>query len=161
MGDRTMTTLHEDRGEAWVAAQMGIFALAAAAPPWEGAWPPALRRLGRTLGLPVTLAGAALLVAGSRQLGRNLTPLPRPKANTVLVQDGVYSVVRHPIYSGLIFMMFGGALTTGRLARLVVALAAVGFFDAKARREEAWLMERFPDYAAYRRHVRKLIPALY
>ena len=117
--------------------------------------------LGRAVGLPFVLVGAALLSAGSRQLGRNLTPLPRPKADTVLVEDGIYGAVRHPLYSGIIFLLFGSALASGRLARLAVALAAVGFFDAKARREEAWLIERFPEYAGYRRRVRKFIPGLY
>ena len=34
-------------------------------------------------------------------------------------------------------------------------------FDAKARREEAWLVEKFPSYAEYRRRVRKLVPFVY
>jgi protein-S-isoprenylcysteine O-methyltransferase Ste14 len=153
-----MTAAHGQRGEAWVVAQVGIVALAVAAPRWEGTWPPVPRRLGQAVGVPLVLAGAALLGAGSRQLGRQLTPLPRPRADSVLVQDGVYGVVRHPIYSGLICLLLGGALATGRLARLAVALAAVGFFDAKARREEAWLVERFAEYAAYRSRVPKLVP---
>ena len=51
-------------------------------------------------------------------------------------------------------------MATGRLTRVVVALAAVGLFDAKSRREEAWLAERFPEYPLYRRRVAKLIPGL-
>jgi protein-S-isoprenylcysteine O-methyltransferase Ste14 len=34
-------------------------------------------------------------------------------------------------------------------------------FDAKARREERWLVEKFPSYAGYQRRVRKLVPFLY
>jgi protein-S-isoprenylcysteine O-methyltransferase Ste14 len=161
MGDRRMPISHENRGEAWVVAQVGIVALAAAAPRWEGQWPPAPRRMGRAVGVPLALVGATFLAAGSRQLGRNLTPLPRPKATSVLVHDGIYGVVRHPIYSGLIFVLLGSALATGRVARLALACGAIGFFDAKARREEKWLVDQFPEYPAYRQRVRKLIPALY
>jgi protein-S-isoprenylcysteine O-methyltransferase Ste14 len=35
------------------------------------------------------------------------------------------------------------------------------FFDLKSRREEAWLVEQFGGYAAYRRRRRRLIPWLY
>jgi protein-S-isoprenylcysteine O-methyltransferase Ste14 len=38
---------------------------------------------------------------------------------------------------------------------------ARGFFDLKARREEAWLLAAYPGYAAYRRRVRKLFPFVY
>jgi len=41
------------------------------------------------------------------------------------------------------------------------AIALFVFFDAKARKEEVWLTERFPDYANYRISVKKLIPWIY
>ncbi|MBK8233228.1 MAG: hypothetical protein IPK72_22280 [Candidatus Eisenbacteria bacterium] len=44
---------------------------------------------------------------------------------------------------------------------LAYVLAGWLFIEAKVRREEAWLRERFPDYAAYQRRVRKLIPFVY
>ena len=49
------------------------------------------------------------------------------------------------------------ALTTA--AAWLAALAM--FFDIKSRREEVWLAEHFPEYAAYQRRVRKLIPFIY
>jgi protein-S-isoprenylcysteine O-methyltransferase Ste14 len=156
-----MAGRQDDRGERWLAAQIMLLCLAVVAPQWEGPWPSAYRRAGRWVGGPIALLGVLLVVTGSVRLGTNLTPLPRPKANGQLVQNGIYGVVRHPIYSGVIAVLFGSSLLTGRLSRLALALAAVSFFDAKARREEAWLMEQFPDYAAYRRRVKKLIPGLY
>jgi protein-S-isoprenylcysteine O-methyltransferase Ste14 len=111
--------------------------------------------------MPVALAGAALMVPGLLQLGRHLTALPRPKPDAVLVQNGAYGVVRHPLYSGAVFVLLGGGLATARLARVAIAIGALAFFDAKARREERWLVEQFAEYGAYRRRVRKLIPWLY
>ena len=150
-----------ERGEAWVAAQGLLIVLAIAAPRWERPWPTALRRAGLLAGVPIALTGAALLVAGSQRLGHNLTPMPKPKEGSEVVEGGVYGIVRHPIYSGILLILFGGALATGRLARLGVALGAAGFFDAKARLEEVWLAERYPNYPAYQRRARKLIPGLY
>ncbi len=156
-----MPNQRQDRGERWVVAQGIILMLALAAPRWEGAWPPALRKIGQVCGYLSALAGAVLLIAASLRLGRNLTPFPKPKEDGTLVQTGAYGVVRHPIYSGIILMLLGGALATGRLARLVVAFGAIAFFDAKSRREEQWLAAQFLDYSAYRQRVRKLIPGMY
>ncbi len=50
---------------------------------------------------------------------------------------------------------------TANTTRLALAGVVLLFFDAKARREEAWLVEKYSAYAAYRREVRKLLPGLY
>ena len=44
---------------------------------------------------------------------------------------------------------------------LALAAVVLVFFDIKSRREERWLMAKFPEYAGYRRRVRKHIPYLY
>lgn len=158
-GDRTGRRFG-DRGEAWVIAQ-GVLFLAAAVAPKRGMWPDGARRMGKVVGVPVALAGVGLTAAGFRALGENLTPLPHPKEDGRLVQDGVYGVVRHPIYGGLILGTVGAGLLTGNTARTLLGLAMTLFFDAKARREEAWLVEKFSAYPAYRRTVKKLIPFVY
>jgi protein-S-isoprenylcysteine O-methyltransferase Ste14 len=43
----------------------------------------------------------------------------------------------------------------------LAALLLGCFFDLKARREEAWLLDAYPGYAAYRARVRKLVPFIY
>ena len=49
-------------------------------------------------------AGAVLVVLGIGELqrGQAMTPLPRPRDDGRLVESGVYRLVRHPIYGGLI-----------------------------------------------------------
>ena len=44
---------------------------------------------------------------------------------------------------------------------LVLALTQAVLLDFKARREEHWLREKFPDYDEYAIKVRRLIPWLY
>ena len=156
-----MSEQREDRGEAWVAGQGLLFVLYAVAPSWGKPWAPLVRRAGLVVGAATAGTGAVLLGSASWQLGGNLTPLPKPRPESTLVRDGAYGVVRHPIYSGVICLLLGSALATGRLTRVVVALGAVGFFDAKSRREELWLEARFPEYQHYRQRVAKLIPAVY
>ena len=49
--------------------------------------------------------GAAL--AGAIALGRNITPFPKPSEKAQLVRRGIFSLVRHPIYTGVMFASLG------------------------------------------------------
>lgn len=146
------------KGEGWVALQVVIFALAAAAG-WLGvAWPPAARPWLWVTGGVMMVAGVGLLLAGGAGLGRQLTPFPRPVEEGELRRDGIYGHVRHPIYGGVVLILLAWTLISSPLALVPFALA-VAFFDAKRRREEVWLLARYPDYAAYRHQVtRRFIP---
>jgi protein-S-isoprenylcysteine O-methyltransferase Ste14 len=150
-----------ERGEWWVVAQGVLFLAAAIAPKRGEPWPVGTRRIGQMAGVPLALAGLGLIAAGSRTLGENLTPLPHPKDDATLVRDGVYRIVRHPIYGGIVLMTLGSGLTTANTTRTLLGGIMALFFDAKARREEAWLIEKFSDYPAYRRSVKKLVPFVY
>lgn len=106
--------------------------------------------------------GASLLMGkGLLDLGRNLTPLPYPKEDGQLVRSGIYSIVRHPLYSGLIFAALSWVVFQLSLSHLIAAAILFTFLDAKARREEAWLSEKYPEYSQYQQRVKKLIPGLY
>lgn len=160
MSDDLTVRRFGERGEWWVVAQGALFVAAIFAPKGSR-WSPAWRRVGRVVGMPLALAGVGLGVAGFRALGENLTALPHPKEDATLVQEGVYAVVRHPIYSSGILTTLGAGLLTANRMRTLLGLVFFAFFDAKARREEAWLTEKFPAYPAYRRSVKKLIPMVY
>ncbi len=107
------------------------------------------------------VVGIVFVAGGVLGLGRNLTALPHPIDDGQMVQAGLYSVVRHPIYAGVIFGSFGAALLAVSLAGVIMAALVLIFFDRKSRREEAWLTEKYAEYAQYRLKVRKLIPFIY
>ena len=145
------------RGEWYVLVQMILFILILFGPQSAVVMPTWLRALGGVMILfGGALAGLALL-----NLGPNLTPLPYPKEDGSLVQAGAYALVRHPIYSGLIFASFGLGLVRGTLTGLLYALLLFIFFDLKTRREESWLGQKYADYGDYQQRVRKLIPFVY
>jgi protein-S-isoprenylcysteine O-methyltransferase Ste14 len=119
-------------------------------------WPDWLRLLG----IPLVLAGAALAVWAVRTLGSSLTPFPRPRPEGVLVENGPYAIVRHPIYAAGIFFFLGFALLASISATLAT-VALAGLWYLKARVEERHLAARFPAYEDYRRRVRsRLVPYL-
>jgi protein-S-isoprenylcysteine O-methyltransferase Ste14 len=81
--------------------------------------------------------------------------------NGFLQETGVYRVVRHPMYCGVILAAFGWAFLSHGWLTLGYVVAGCVFIEVKVRQEEKWLLERFPGYAAYQRRVRKLIPFVY
>jgi protein-S-isoprenylcysteine O-methyltransferase Ste14 len=118
--------------------------------------------------LALTLCGVFLLLiaagcgfAGSVSLGRNLTPFPKPSASTCLVQTGIYGLMRHPLYVAVFCGALGWALVWRSWPALLAALVLAPLFDAKARREERWLRQQFPEYAGYERRVRRFVPRIY
>jgi protein-S-isoprenylcysteine O-methyltransferase Ste14 len=147
------------RGEGWVLLQLVLFVLVAVAPLFVERYPfpPWLRVLGAL----ISLAGVALATLGLLALGPSLSPFPKPVDNGQLVTTGIYGIVRHPIYTGLIIGAIGWALLTAALLGLVLAIVLFLFFDVKSRREERWLAQKYAGYGAYRERVRKLIPWLY
>ena len=99
-------------------------------------------------------AGALVVVWGIRSLGRNLTPGTEPLAGAELITTGAYAHFRHPIYTGVVLLLAGYTLAWSNWTLgLVMGFIALQYFQAKAGAEERWLMERFPAYQAYMRHV--------
>ena len=152
------------RGEGWLIGQFLLLGLLAAVglPGLADLWPHALVDwLALAAGAAALATAGWVVLAAFRELGRNLTPLPRPRDDAVLVETGIYAAIRHPIYAGLILGGLGwSGLTRSLLAVAVTALLAI-YLDLKSRREEAWLGERYTAYGAYRKRTKRLVPGLY
>ncbi|HMM27850.1 MAG TPA: isoprenylcysteine carboxylmethyltransferase family protein [Aggregatilineaceae bacterium] len=163
-GSRALPWWKNTRGEWYVIAQIALFALVGMGPLLPDValdLPAGLRIALIGAGLALLTSGGVLALAGLLALGSNLSILPHPKAGAALVERGPYTLVRHPIYSGVILGAIGWALLFRSPITLLIALVLLVFFDAKSRREERWLARAFPGYRAYQRRVRKLIPFVY
>jgi protein-S-isoprenylcysteine O-methyltransferase Ste14 len=151
-------------GAIFVVVQVALIALLFGGPRHLGgapAWPALVFRISPWLGA-VLLAGGALLMGDAlRRLGRRLSPLPRPVADAVLLDKGVFGLVRHPMYSGGVLLAFGWALSVRGGLTLLWAVLLTAWLDRKTRLEERLLLERFPAYADYRRRTRRLVPFIY
>lgn len=112
-------------------------------------------------GVVMIALAAACGLAGASSLGRNLTPFPKPRQETRLVQSGIYRWMRHPLYTAVVSAAVGWVLVRQSVPALLATAALGLFFDAKARREEKWLREKFPEYSDYSRRVRRFVPFVY
>ena len=112
-------------------------------------------------GMVFLLASAICGVSGALTLGRNLTPFPKPVANAQFVQHGIYALIRHPLYTSVFCAAVGWSLVWQSWPAMAVSFVLAILFDAKARHEELWLRQQFPEYADYERRVRRFIPWIY
>ena len=117
--------------------------------------------LWRYAGALVLVVAATVAIAGTKELGKNLTPFPEPAAHTRLVQSGIYAQIRHPLYTSVILAGFGWALVWLSWPATLAAAALIPFFHAKSQREEFLLRRKFPEYREYEAHTRRFVPGIY
>jgi protein-S-isoprenylcysteine O-methyltransferase Ste14 len=153
-----------ERGEWYVVIQAFLLLLVIYVPrsvPWNCGWHMPESRLACITAAVFMLAGVLLASAGTLCLGRNLTPMPHPMDGAPLIQSGPYRLVRHPIYSGILFMALGWSVWLQSHVKLGCTLLLFIFFDLKSRREERLLAQIFPEYDGYRKRVSRLVPFIY
>ncbi len=111
--------------------------------------------------LAIVLAGLAVALWARVTLGGNWSGQVTFKEGHELIRHGPYAHIRHPIYSAILLMLLGTALTIGTLGGLVGLLLIGAGTWLKMGQEEALMSERFPaEYAAYRSQVKALVPRL-
>jgi protein-S-isoprenylcysteine O-methyltransferase Ste14 len=113
----------------------------------------------RTLAGSFCVTGLLIAIWARATLGSNWSSSVTLKKDHELVTRGPYRFVRHPIYTGLLFMLSGTALISGRLG--AIAGLAFGFLGLwiKLRQEEALMMRHFPaDYSKYKTKSKALLP---
>jgi protein-S-isoprenylcysteine O-methyltransferase Ste14 len=95
-------------------------------------------------------------------LGRRFSGLVAIQPGHTLVTSGVYSVIRHPSYLGLLISSLGWALAFRSVVGVLLTALIIPPLIARIRAEETLLRAQFGSaYDAYRAHTSRLIPRLY
>ena len=151
------------RGEGWLAIQIVLMAAVfiACFGAARGSLPAVHLPYGAVSGVALFVIGLVIVALARLQLGGAWTALPRPVAGGQLAQQGIYSVVRNPIYDAVILFGAGGSLLTGSVAGLILTLVLAAFLVLKAHREEAWLLVQYPGYDEYAQRVKRFVPGIY
>lgn len=90
---------------------------------------------------------------------RKIRVHPEATATTELIVSGPYAIVRHPMYSGLLWFTAALLIDPAALWRMVLWMMLSAVLYAKTLREEEAMRKRFPEYDAYCERVGRLLPA--
>jgi protein-S-isoprenylcysteine O-methyltransferase Ste14 len=110
-------------------------------------------------GLALVGLGTAVNITGRFALGQNWGNQVIIYEDHKLVTRGVYRIVRHPLYAGLIWMFAGASLVFQNW--LALAATMLIFFPGvyyRGKQEEKVLAAQFPDYVEYRNHTGMFFP---
>lgn len=115
----------------------------------------------RLAGVPLGLAGLALLAWMFRYLGLNVTSTSIPREGATLVTTGPYRWTRHPMYTATLVLGAAATLLTANAIVGVGSLAMFVLLAARAPIEERRLAEKFGGaYEAYRAKTGRFFPRI-
>jgi protein-S-isoprenylcysteine O-methyltransferase Ste14 len=111
--------------------------------------------------LLVMLPGIGLAAAACLKIGlRNVRMHPASTENTRLITEGPYRIVRHPMYTGLLWLTAVLLFDPFRFWRLTAWFALLTVLYVKSIYEERSMSTRFEDYGRYQQRVGRLLPRI-
>lgn len=138
------------KGRLLVAAQFLLIALLVW--PWNA---PVFILPAALMALPAVVFG--LWILKHNRLGNfNIRPELKPGARLVI--DGPYALVRHPMYVAVLWLGFCAVVLYAHAQGVLLWLLLYWVLDRKAALEERYLLNHFPDYAAYAAKVGRFWP---
>ena len=106
------------------------------------------------VGFLIIIFALIILFIAIKDLGRNLSPFPRPIKNSNLVTQGIYRFTRHPMYYSLIFISFGVFITKLSIYYLILSISLALIIKFKVALEEQYLNNKFKKYLLYKNEVK-------
>ena len=113
--------------------------------------------------LVLLIAGLILRWTAILTLGRAFSVNVAIRAGQTVKQDGVYRLVRHPSYTGMLLCILGVAVSTRNWIGLLIIIAPItAALLYRIHVEEAALSGAFGDaYGIYAAKTRRLIPGIF
>ena len=109
------------------------------------------------IGFSFSIQGLIIVIKAFLDLGENLTPLPYPINESILIKDNSYQNVRHPLYKGLLLISLGISILSLSLIHLSLLISLAYILKIKALKEEERLKIKFPEYKKYIKEVPAII----
>ena len=106
------------------------------------------------VGFFIIIVAFIILLVAIKDLGRNLSPFPRPIINSNLVTKGIYRFIRHPMYYSLIFISLGVFITKLSIYYLFLTTSLIFIIKFKIDLEEQYLKNKFKNYLLYKNEVK-------
>ena len=110
--------------------------------------------LSYLMGFLIIIIAFIILLVAIKDLGRNLSPFPRPINNSNLVTKGIYRFTRHPMYYSLIFISIGVFIIKLSIYYLFLTISLALIIKFKIALEEQYLKNKFKNYFIYKNKVK-------
>jgi protein-S-isoprenylcysteine O-methyltransferase Ste14 len=164
-GGNLSSGVREDRSNRWVIIAFALIGLIAAfLPAWTDRkefWTLDGDAV-RWLGVVLFAAGGALRIWPVFVLGNRFSGLVAIQPGHTLVTNGVYRIVRHPSYLGLLVNSLGWSLAFRSGVGVLLTALMIPPLLARIHAEEGLLRSQFgAEYEAYCARTSRLIPGLY
>lgn len=111
--------------------------------------------------IAIQVAAFLLMVAARIAFGARSFHADANPTEGGLVTTGPYAYLRHPIYAAIMYFIWAGALDhfTWRVLAYAELITAGAF--TRMHIEEYLLVRKYPEYRAYKKRAKKLIPFVY
>ena len=106
------------------------------------------------IGILIIIIAFIVMIVAIKDLGRNLSPLPKPITNSNLVTTGIYRFTRHPMYYSLISISFGVFIIKLSIYYLCLSISLAFIVRLKIVLEEQYLTNKFKYYLLYKDEVK-------
>ena len=113
------------------------------------------------IGAILGMGGFVAALMAYRELGRNFRVFAAPRRSGRLITSGIYSKVRHPMYTAVMFAFLGYIIYWGSMWGFPLWLAMTTLYVVKAWKEEEVLKQRYPAYPDYERRSWKFFPYIF
>jgi protein-S-isoprenylcysteine O-methyltransferase Ste14 len=107
----------------------------------------------RWTGAAFALLGSAFAIWARLILGTNWSAAVQIKQGHQLIRSGPYKLIRHPIYTGILLILVGDALSIGEVRGVLAFVLIMIGFARKAKKEEALLAGEFGP--AFEEHLQR------
>lgn len=143
-------------GTKWVLAQFAMLVLIGLTVAFSGGSPTAPTTV---VAIILFLAGQGMAVAAVLKMRQYISAHPAPAPGASLLNGGIYGLVRHPMYGGVLLVAAAISIFDVNWIGLALTGVLAAVFHGKATYEEGLLEKAFLGYAEYRKQVtRRFIP---
>lgn len=108
--------------------------------------------------LAIIFIGFIIILFGVLNLNEDISIFSSQKKNNVLITNGIYKYIRHPIYAGILISMMAFAFFSVSLFKIFIT-SILGFvFYFKSSREEKWLIKTYSQFRNYKNKTGRFFP---
>ncbi len=86
---------------------------------------------------------------------------PQPRNSAILVREGPYAIIRHPMYTSIVLAITPLIITHWDIYRFIFLMFLYANLIVKLLFEESLLLQYFDDYNDYKKHSWRIIPYVF